>query len=344
MKSAIIGLPAVGKQTVFEALSAIPVDPSQKHQDQIATVTVPDARIDVLSSMYRPKKTIFAKVEYLLPAKAEYGQEAGSDQGFWTKVRDADALIPVLRNFQAMGGEAPQPEKDYLLLEQEMMLSDLIVVEKRLERLILDQKRGKKTNPEEMSLLKRCRQHLETEEPLRAIAELADAKLLRGYAFLSAKPLLALFNNGDDDETLPRARKPGLKEDAMVIRGKLELELSQMSAEEAGEFLTEYNISTPARDRVIRRSYDLLGLISFFTVGDDEVRAWTVRENTPALDAAGAIHSDIKQGFIRAEVIAYDDLMKSGSYAEARKRGTVRLEGKTYPVKDGDIINFRFNV
>lgn len=344
MKAAIIGLPGAGRQTVFEALSAKPVDPAHKHQDQIATVAVPDERIDMLSGLYKPKKTIYAKVEYLLPAKAEYGRESGPDQGFWTKVRDADALIHVLRNFEDMGGEVPQPEGDYQTLEQEMMLSDLIVAEKRLERLALDQKRGKKPNPEETALLERCRRHLEDEQPLRGVPDLADAKLLRGYAFLSAKPMLALFNNDDDDETLPRKEEPGPNEDAMVIRGKLELELAQMSDEEAAEFLAEFNILTPARDRVIRRSYDLLGLISFFTVGDDEVRAWTIRGNTPALEAAGVIHSDIRQGFIRAEVVAYDDLMAAGSYAEARKQGSVRLEGKTYTVKDGDIINFRFNV
>ncbi len=344
MKAAIIGLAGAGRQTVFEALSAKPVDPAHRHQDQISVVTVPDERIDVLSDMYKPKKTIYARVEYLLPAKSEYGAESEPDQGFWTKVRDADALIHVLRNFEGMGGEAPQPEKDYTALEQEMMLSDLIVVEKRLERLALDAKRGKKPNPEEVALLERCREHLEAEQPLRGIPELAEAKLLRGYAFLSAKPMLALFNNGDDDETLPPREAPGPNEDAMVIRGKLELELSQMSDEEAAEFLSEFNISTPARNRVIRRSYDLLGLISFFTVGDDEVRAWTIRGNTPALEAAGVIHSDIQQGFIRAEVVSYDDLMAAGSYAEARKQGTVRLEGKTYTVQDGDIINFRFNV
>jgi len=156
--------------------------------------------------------------------------------------------------------------------------------------------------------------------------------------------MLVLFNNADEDENMPDAQNLASQESCMVIRGKLERELAQMSEEEAKDFLTEFNISASATDRVIKGSYEILGLISFFTVGDDEVRAWTIRKNTQALDAAEVIHSDIKKGFIRAEVLAYNDLMAVGTYAEARKKGTVRLEGKTYIVQDGDILNFRFNV
>jgi len=167
---------------------------------------------------------------------------------------------------------------------------------------------------------------------------------LKGFAFLSAKPKLVLFNNEDENDQLPDTDPVFAEEETMVIRAKLEQELGQMSPEEADEFLTEFKVTASAMDRVIKRSYALQGLISFFTVGDDEVRAWTIREDTPALDAADVIHSDIKKGFIRAEVVAYSDLMAAGSHAQARKNGTVRLEGKTYPVADGDIINFRFNV
>jgi len=187
-------------------------------------------------------------------------------------------------------------------------------------------------------------ENLENEIPLRHVPELASASVLRGYAFLSAKPVLVLFNNEDEDEDRPKEITPETEGETMVIRGKLEQELAQMTDEEAAEFLAAFSITASAMDRVLKRSYDLLGLISFFTVGEDEVRAWTIRKDTDAVDAADVIHSDIKKGFIRAEVVAYDDLMDAGSHAEARKRGTVRLEGKTYKVRNGDIINFRFNV
>lgn len=230
------------------------------------------------------------------------------------------------------------------MLDQELVLTDLMVVEKRLERMELDKKRGKPTEQEEVSLLTECLKKLEDEIPLRKFPDIASAHLLKGYAFLSGKPMLVLFNNEDDNDSLPDVKDLISSEDCMIIRGKLEQELAQMSDEEAGDFLREFNITASATDRVIKRSYQLLGLISFFTVGKDEVRAWTIKKETQALDAAEAIHSDIKKGFIRAEVLSYDDLTDAGTYQEARKRGTVRLEGKTYKVQDGDIINFRFNV
>ena len=197
---------------------------------------------------------------------------------------------------------------------------------------------------QEHALLVECRESLENETPLRRVAGLASAPLLRGFAFLSAKPLLVLFNNDDEDDRLPDIDKITRVEDCLVIRGKLEQELAQMSDEDAADFLNEFNISESAMDKVIRKSYSLLGLISFFTVGSDEVRAWSIKGATEAVNAAEAVHSDMKKGFIRAEVLAYDDLMDAGSYAAARKKGTVRLEGKSYEVKDGDIINIRFNV
>lgn len=343
MRLGIIGLAQSGKTTVFEALTNNISEDGHKRESRIGTITVPDTRVDVLSRMYTPKKTIFAKVEYFLPAQ-DQGKESNREQSVWTQARDCDALIHVVRNFSGYGFEKPRPEDDFKTLDQELIISDLVVVEKRLERLELEIKRGKKPNPEEVNLLKQCLQHLEDEVPLRKFPEIASAKLLRGYAFLSAKPMLVLFNNEDEDDTLPDAGEMIGRENRMTIRAKLEQELVQMTDEEAGEFLTEFNITASATDRVIKQSYDLLGLISFFTVGEDEVRAWTIRKETQAVDAAEVIHSDIKKGFIRAEVLSYDDLMDAGSYAESRKKGTVRLEGKTYPVKDGDIINFRFNV
>ena len=341
MKLGIIGRPQCGKTTIFEALTKTSVDRSQRRETRIGTVHVPDQRVDTLSGMYNPRKTIYAQVEYLLPSPAEHVKESAKEQSVWTQVRDCDALIHVVRNFKGYGAEPPAPEADLKAMDEELIFSDLVVAEKRLERLALDQKRGKKPDPEEHSLVESCHERLSAEKPLRDVAELATARILRGYAFLSAKPMLVVANNEDEDDETP-IWLPA--ETGLVVRGKLEQELSQMAPEEALAFLEDFGITTSAMDLVIARSYELLGLISFFTVGEDEVRAWTIRCGTPAQEAAGAIHSDIQKGFIRAEVLAYDDLMSAGSYAAARKQGTVRLEGKTYEVKDGDIVNFRFNV
>ncbi len=338
MKLGIIGLPGSGKSTVFEALTGNFSDTGNKSEDRISTIHVPDPRVDFLSAMYQPKKTTYAQVEYFLPGKGGEKKE----QSLHNLVRDCDALIHVVRNFGGYGLAPPDPQQDFLQVDQELALSDLVVAEKRLERLEMDRKRGKSVDPEEQSLLEQCKAHLEAELPLRRFPEIAEAKVLRGFAFVSAKPMLVLFNNEDEDDSLPEAAE-GM-ENATIIRARLEQELAQLSEAEAEDFLNEFQITASATDRVIRASYALQGLVSFFTVGDDEVRAWTIRKETPALEAAGVIHSDIKKGFIRAEVLAYADLVDAGTYAEARKKGTVRLEGKTYPVQDGDIINFRFNV
>ncbi|UCF90421.1 MAG: redox-regulated ATPase YchF [Desulfobacterales bacterium] len=344
MRLGIIGLPRAGKSTIFEALTKSKADAARKGEDRIATVRVPDRRVDVLSSMYQPQKTIYAQVEYFLPGAVSHPTADSKDQKIWTAVRDCDALIHVVRNHAGFGFEETTPEHDFIQLDQELMLADLVVVEKRLERLELDHKRGKPLNPEEHALLLQCRQNLENETPLRRTPEVASAPLLRGFAFLTAKPQLVLFNNADDDEHLPEATALAAREDCMVIRGKLEQELAQMNGEEVADFLVEFNIAASAMDRVIQRSYALLGLISFFTLGEDEIRAWTITKGTPAVEAAGVVHTDMQRGFIRAEVVSFDDLTDAGSHATARKKGTVRLEGKTYEVQDGDIINFRFNV
>lgn len=344
MKLGIIGLPQSGKATVFEALTGSLSGGFPKGEDRISTILVPDSRIDLLSQMYQPRKTTYARVEYFLPGSGAGKKEHQRELSIWTAARDSDALIHVIRNHSALGFEEKRPLEDFITMDQELILADLVVVEKRLERLELDHRRGKKMDPQEHSLLEECRRTLEDEKPLRRNAALASAPLLRGFAFLSAKPMLVLLNNDDEDDRLPDMARVTGTEDCLVIRGKLEQELAQMSAEDADDFLKEFHISESAMDKVIRKSYELLGLISFFTVGSDEVRAWSIKGGTQAVDAAEAVHSDMKKGFIRAEVLSYDDLMDAGSYAEARKKGTVRLEGKTYVVKDGDIINIRFNV
>jgi hypothetical protein len=344
MRLGIIGLPQSGKSTVFETLTKNISGTTSKNENRIGTVRVPDRRIDDLRRIYNPQKTIFAQVEYFLPGTAGAKKEHSGEQSIWTATRDCDALIHVIRNHTGAGFGEKSPHKDFLNLEQELILADLVVVEKRLERIELDHKRGKKMDSQEHALLTQCRQSLEDEIPLRMSTDLATAHQLRGFAFLSAKPMLVLFNNADEDDRMPEGSNLRGMENCLVIRGKLEMELAQMSTEDAAEFLKEFNISESAMDRVISSSYDLLGLISFFTVGEDEVRAWTIKRGTPAVDAAEVIHSDMKKGFIRAEVLAYEDFKEAGTYAGARKKGTVRLEGKTYEVKDGDIIAIRFNV
>ncbi len=345
MKLGLVGLPGSGKSTLFEALTKIVADEmALKHEDRLGTIKVPDNRVDQLSSMYNPKKTIFAQVEYLLPYMTMQKPGQQRDETVWSNVRTCDALLHVVRNFKGFGDEQAVPLEDFTSLNDEMIFADLLVVEKRIERLGLDKKRGKNIDPEEVRLLESCREILENEQPLRSNPDLAAAPQLKGYTFLSGKPMLVIFNNEDDDKSMPAAENSFQNEKCLALRVRLEHELSQMEPEEAQEYLEEYGITASAMDRMITLSYELLGLISFFTVGPDEVRAWTIRKDTLAVDAAEVIHSDIKKGFIRAEVVAYDDLMEAGSYKEARQRGTTRLEGKTYPVQDGDIIEFRFNV
>ena len=344
MKLGITGLSGSGKTTVFEALTGEFSEAGNKMENRLGTIRVPDTRIDRLSEIYNPRKTIYAQVEYFLPGKSGRAKDSGKEDASWTAVRDADALIHVVRNFNMFGLEKPNPATDFSALDQDLILMDLAQAEKRIERMEIEAQKVKKPDPEERELLGECNKALESETPLRRHPHLAFAHKLKGYAFYSAKPMLVLFNNEDEDDVLPEAAPILAAEDCMIIRGKLEHELAQMTEEESAELLEEFEISASATDRVVKQSYKLLGLISFFTVGEDEVRAWTIKKGTTAVDAADVIHSDIKKGFIRAEVISYDDFMDAGSMANAKKKGTLRLEGKTYEVQDGDIINFRFNV
>ncbi len=341
MKLGIIGLPSAGKSTLFDALTKNISGAEHKGEDRIAAIRVPDERVDALSRMFLPQKTVYAQVEYFLPG---IKKDRPGDPGLWASVRDCEALLHVVRNHAAYGFEKPALAEDFIRLDQELILADMVVAENRLERLELDHKRGKKMDKEEQALLIECHRMLENETPLRKKPDLSSAPKLSGFAFLSAKPVLVLFNNEDDDDRLPEAKGLIAQEACLVVRGKLEQELAQMAADEAAEFLNEFNIPASAMDRVIQQSYQVLDLISFFTIISNEVRAWTLKNGTPALEAAGVIHSDMKKGFIRAEVLSFKDLADAGSYAEAKKRGTVRLEGKAYEVQDGDIVQFRFNV
>ena len=347
MKLGIAGLPQAGKSTLFAALTGARGDavPGSSHKDtRIATVTVLDERIDFLVEMYQPKKIAYAKIEYLLPSRIPGVSDAKSEGEFWNQIRVCDGILHVVRNFEDMGSGSVDSDADFNQVEDEMILSDLGVVEKRLERIALDLKRGKKQGEPEIPLLNMCREMLEEGEPLRNKPEISTDPLLRGFTFLSAKPMLVLINNGDEDEDLPSWTQRRENLSFVVVRGKLEMDLASMDTEDAAEFLEAYNIQESALDRVIRHSYGMLNRISFFTVGEDEVKAWPILDGIPALEAAGEVHSDIRQGFIRAEVVAFDDLKAKGSFQAAKKAGLVRLEGKEYIVKDGDIINYRFNV
>ena len=344
----IIGLSGSGRSTIFAALTGARGEEGEKRYFRsdlrISTVTVRDERIDYLVEIFKPKKTVYAKVEYLLPPDVSAGSSSKSDGGLWNQVRICDALLHVVRNFRSPDNSSPTPEKDFWQLEEEMILSDFYVCEKRLERIEFDRKRGKQPEGSEASLIKSCLESLENDLPLRAVPHLASNPALRGFTFLSAKPLLVIVNNEDDDEALPEwANKPqGV--DLTILRGRLEMDIASMSQNEAKEFLDLYHIRESALDRIIKSSYRLLDRISFFTVGSDEVKAWPVTSGTTALDAAGTIHSDIKKGFICAEVISFEDFKSFGSFQEAKKAGAVRLEGKEYMVQDGDIISFRFNL
>jgi GTP-binding protein YchF len=348
MKLGLIGLTQSGKATVFAALTGSRGEnadrTSPSGDPRLATVTVLDERIDFLTRLYQPKKTTRAKMEYLLPSAVPDGSPAKSEGGIWNQVRVCDGLLQVVRNFQVPGGPEPASEQDFWRLQEELILSDLMVVEKRIERIESDKKKGKKPEGEEEALIRSCREILERNEPLRDVPELASHSQLKGFTFLSAKPLLIIINNGDEDEESPHWDNHPEDMERLVVRAGLEMELASMTPEESEEFREAYHIRESALDRVIKSSYGLLNLISFFTVLSDEVRAWTLPKGATALDAAGTVHTDMKTGFIRAETLSFEDLRRYGTFQECKKAGAVRLEGKAYEVKDGDIINFRFNV
>jgi len=350
MRLGIIGLPQSGKATIFKALTGargIKGEERIKKGDQlIVTVNVPDERVDYLEQLYKPKKTIYSQVEYLLPQKivdSDHAKREKEDVVF-NAVRTCDGLVHVVKNFQLFGGPPPTPEEDFFRLESEIILSDLVVAEKRIEKIKSDEKKGKVIAIEELPLLKRCRDILSEDRPLRDNTEIATAPLLKGFTFLSAKPMLVISNNSDEDEDLPEMPHIPKNIEVMAVRGKLEMEIGEMGPDDAEEFLSAFHIESSLLDRIIKRSLAVSNLISFFTVVENEVRAWTVTKGTPAIKAADLIHSDMKRGFIKAEVLPYDQLVRYGNFSDAKKDGHLHLEGKEYIVQDGDIIKFRFSV
>lgn len=358
MKTGIIGLPQVGKTSLFKILTKVHLEDkgySNPREAHLGIATVPDDRLDRMAALYKPKKTVYATVEY--SDVAAIAQEALKDAAFLATLRNVDALIHVLRAFEddAIPHTGPiDPLRDIRNVEFDLMLSDLSQIEKRLERLEKDLKKMKTDDlVKENALLLRARQALEEEKPLRELEMTAEEKkLIRGFMFLSQKPILYVLNI-NESSTLGRdleaaVAKYGLEEvaarpnaGATAICGKVEAELAEMDDEEAAEFLGSYGLEESGLRRLIRKSYELLGLISFFTVGEDECRAWTVPVNSRAQEAAGAIHSDLEKHFIRAETIHWDTLLAAGSEAVARSQGKLRLEGKDYLVQDGDVLHIR---
>jgi GTP-binding protein YchF len=350
MKLGIIGLPQSGKFTIYSALTGArglsDSGRAKKGDRLVGTVNVADERVDQLKTIFKPQKAVYSKVEYILP-----GSIADSDHGrgerenvMLAEVRTCDGLIHVLRNFVLFGGPSPTPEQDFAQLESELILNDLMVSEKRIERIKSDGKKGREISEDELTLLQRCREILSQDHPLRNSPEIAASPLLKGFTFLSAKPQMIIANNSDEDEEPPELSRIPEDIEVMVVRGRLEMEIAEMESEEAEEFVSAFHVDRSLIDRVIKRCLATCKLLSFFTVEGSEVRSWTIPDGTIAIDAAEFIHSDMKRGFIRAEVIAFEKLMEYGSMADAKKEGHLRLEGKTYRVQDGDIIKFRFSI
>jgi hypothetical protein len=357
LRAGLIGLPSTGKTTLFHLLtrgaSGSSAGKFGRADAQIGVAAVPDERLDRLTALFEPKKHVPATVTFA----DIVGSASTSALVNLTAYREADALLHVVRAFEA--DDAPHPDgsidsgRDVRKVEDELILADLVVAEKRLDRISRDQKKGVGLDLDrEAKLLDRCHERLESGRPIRGLdLDVADNKILRGFQFLSAKPLLLVLNV--DEATVGSADWAAavapLEESldqtgaqAVVVCAKIELEIAQLEPSDAEAFLRDLGLDRPGLDRVIQAAYGLLGYISFFTVGKDECRAWSIPTRTMAQQAAGEIHSDIERGFIRAEVVNHERLLERGSLATCREHGEVRLEGKEYIVQDGDVINFRF--
>ena len=373
MKTGIIGLPQVGKSSLFRILTKAHLAPghSNPREAHVGVAKVPDERLDKLAEMYHPKKTTHASVEYL--DLGAIGQEALKESAYLGHLRQVDAVCHVVRAFEddAIPHVGPiDPLRDIKNVEFDLMVSDLGQIEKRLERVEKDLKKMKSPDLEkEFELLQRAKSHLETERPLRELEMTPeDKKRFRGFMFLSEKPILYVLNISESadlgrdlenavakygvDQLIrepaehsagraPVPTPPQKNAGATAICGKVEAELSEMSDTDAAEFLGSYGLKESGLARLINKTYSLLGLISFLTAGEDECRAWTIPVNTRAVNAAGAIHSDLEKHFIRAETIRWDQLLEAGSEANARAKGILRLEGKDYIVQDGDVMHIR---
>jgi len=358
MKAGILGLSLAGKSTLFQLLTGTPAAlPGGRPEPRVGIARVPDPRVERLSEIFQPKKRTLATVEYVdVPGVAKGEGGALVDL---PALRGVDALVHVVRAFESESVAHPDgsidPLRDAKMLELELILADLATVERRLERLEANIKKANKAEDvSERALFQRLKQALEAERPLREL-QLSEEERgrLRGYALLSGKPMLLVANLGEADikqaaAWLERsglqafASQPGLA--ACAVAALIEAEMAELAPEDAQAFRDDLGLAEPGLERVIRSTYELLGLVSFLTAGEDECRAWTIKRGTRAQLAAGTIHSDIERGFIRAQVVAFPDLVAAGSLAACREKGTLRLEGRDYLVQDGDVIEFKFNV
>ncbi len=360
MEIGIVGLPYSGKTTLFSTLLNLKADSLQpgKTSAERGVVKVPDQRLDKLTALFNPKKKVHATIEFLKVSGLE-GDDAkpqGLPAQFMANLKNVDAMLVIVRSFE--NDFYPHPfdrvdaRKDIDFINSEFIISDLTIVESRIEKLEKQVLKIKDENlKRELELMKKLQQQLEEEKALREL-DFSDDEFqkLSSYQFLTAKPILYVINIPEDkigqEESIEKAYAALKAKNCEItsLSAEIEKEISELSEEDATVFMEDLGIIEPALSKLIRRSYELLGLISFFTVGEDECRAWTIRKNTKAQRAAGAIHSDLEKGFIRAETVHYDDLIRTGGWNASKEKGILRLEGKEYPVKDGDIISVRFNV
>ncbi|HUW63463.1 MAG TPA: DUF933 domain-containing protein [Spirochaetia bacterium] len=349
LTAGLVGFAGAGKTTVFNLLTGQAVQIAERAKTNVGMARVPDQRVDFLSALFKPKRTVYAQIQFSdVPGLVPDNRAAAAQ--FLSGVRDVDLLIYVLNSFG--DDDCGDPLRDLIALSVELLLVDMEVVERRLERI----RSGKKPTPqieEERDILQRCLEALEQEKRLDSLdLDPAERVLLRNFGFLTDKPVMAVVNLDEGQmpgrsyrnkrELTAFAGREGIP--VVELCGRLEMEIGQLPPEDRAAFLADMEIDESGIDRVAREAYRRLGLISFFTVGEDEVKAWTITAGTPAVRAAGRIHSDIERGFIRAEVYHYNDLTELGTVAALRDKGRFRLEGKEYLVQDGDIINFRFNV
>jgi len=355
MRLGIIGLPSCGKTTIFNALTggSLPTGVrGDRLQVHTAVSDVPDRRVDDLSALFKPRKTIYAKVTYadIGGLKAEAGKE-GLPGSLLNQLSQMDGYVHVVRAFESEMAPHPagsvDPARDRAAMEAELLLNDMLTVERRLEKVREERQKGggreKAVIERETALFETLAEVLGQDRPLReATFSAEDEKAMAIFGFLTRKPMLVVVNLAEG-QAPPAQAAPGQGVQVLALQGEIEMEIAQLPPEEARTFLAEYGIAEAGRDRVLRASYDLLGLQSFFTVGDDEVRAWTVARGATALNAAGAIHTDLERGFIRAEVIDWKELLDLGGLAPARAVGKLRVEGREYIVQDGEVVHIRFN-
>lgn len=346
MKAALVGYAQTGKTMLFNALTGQRATTGISRADKanLGVIKVPDPRVDALVKMYNPKRTVYADVQFVdVPGPRTKG--TGLDGQTLQSVREVDALTLVLRGFTDIQGDAPDPLRELRDFESELVINDQIVVEKRLERLQKENAAGI-----EKETLQACLETLSEGKPLRLMPTRPEQQpVLSSYGFVSRRPMLAVLNVSEDQASAPTPAElleagAELGVQVMSVCAALEAEIALLAPEEQGEFLQSIGLEEPASSRFLRQVYHLLQYISFFTVGADEVRAWTTHQGDCAPQAAGRVHSDMQRGFIRAEVMKYDELMEAGSEQKLKERGKFRVEGKTYLVQDGDILNFRFNV